>query len=169
MANVAERCRRRHHDGRARVSHQCVGPRHRPRRRSRSGLGHHTHPSPRSAKRLTYLGAGLTISLMAKETVICTYRVRNEAEDRFRQLLQRHWRTLHDLGFVTDDEPLVFRTTEDGLTYVEIFTWVEGGFDQAHEHPDVLAIWEPMEPLLEDRGGLPRWEFPHYQRVTLAV
>jgi hypothetical protein len=106
---------------------------------------------------------------MAKETVICTYRVRNEAEDRFRQLLQRHWRTLHDLGFVTDDEPLVFRTTEDGLTYVEIFTWVEGGFDQAHEHPDVLAIWEPMEPLLEDRGGLPRWEFPHYQRVTLAV
>ena len=106
---------------------------------------------------------------MAKETVICTYRVRDDAEDCFLQLLQRHWRTLHDLGFVTDDESLVFKTIEEGLTYVEIFTWVEGGFDQAHEHPDVLAIWEPMEPLLEDRGGLPKWDFPHYERVALTA
>jgi hypothetical protein len=106
---------------------------------------------------------------MAKETVICTYRVRDDVEDRFLQLLRRHWRTLHELGFVTDDESLVFRTKEDGLTYVEIFTWVEGGFDQAHEHPDVLAIWEPMEPLLEERAGLPKWDFPHYERVALAA
>jgi hypothetical protein len=34
-----------------------------------------------------------------------------------------------------------------------------------HEHPDVLAIWEPMDPLLEDRDGRPKWEFPHYQPV----
>jgi hypothetical protein len=51
---------------------------------------------------------------------------------------------------------------------VEIFTWVEGGFGQAHEHPDVLAIWEPMDPLLEERDGRPRWEFPHFERVTLG-
>jgi hypothetical protein len=104
---------------------------------------------------------------MAKETVICTYRVRPEAENRFVELLSRHWRALHELGFVTDDESLVFRGTEDGLTYVEIFTWVEGGFGRAHEHPDVIAIWEPMEPLLEKRDGLPSWDFPHYQRVAL--
>ena len=106
---------------------------------------------------------------MAKETVICTYRVRDDAEDRFLELLRRHWRTLHELGFVTDEESLVFRTTEDGLTYVEIFTCVEGGFDRAHEHPDVLAIWEPMDPLLEERNGHARWEFPHYQQVSLAA
>ena len=115
-------------------------------------------------ERLTCLANRLTISHMAKETVICTYRVRPDAEDRFLELLERHWRTLHGLGFVGDEESLIFRTTEDGLTYVEIFTWVEGGFDRAHEHPDVLAIWEPMEPLLEDRGALPKWDFPHYQR-----
>jgi hypothetical protein len=109
------------------------------------------------------------ISLMAKETVICTYRVRGECEERFLGLLGRHWRTLHELGFVTDEKPLAFRGTEDGLTYVEIFTWVEGGFGQAHEHPDVLAIWEPMEPLLEDRGGRPRWEFPHFEQVSLPA
>jgi hypothetical protein len=106
---------------------------------------------------------------MAKETVICTYRVRADAEDSFTELLARHWRTLHDLGFVTNEEALVFRGTDGGLSYVEIFTWVEGGFGQAHEHPDVLAIWEPMDPLLEDRDGHPKWEFPHFEQVTLAA
>jgi len=106
---------------------------------------------------------------MAKETVICTYRVRPEAEDDFVDLLERHWNTLHELGFVTDEESLVFRGTDGGLTYVEIFTWVEGGFDRAHEHPDVIAIWEPMEPLLEERNGLPRWDFPHFQRIALPA
>jgi hypothetical protein len=103
---------------------------------------------------------------MPKETVICTYRVRPEEESRFLDLLGRHWRTLHELGFVTHEESVVFRGLDGGLTYVEIFSWVEGGFGQAHEHPDVLAIWEPMEPLLEERDGRPRWEFPHFERVS---
>jgi hypothetical protein len=55
----------------------------------------------------------------------------------------------------------------DEPTYVEIFTWVAGGFEQAHEHPEVLAIWEPMDPLLEERNGLPKWDFPHYTPVHL--
>jgi hypothetical protein len=103
---------------------------------------------------------------MANETVICTYRVRGDAEERFCQLLQRHWMTLHGLGFVTDDRSMVLRHLDEP-TYVEIFTWIEGGFDQAHEHPDVLAIWEPMDPLLEERDGLPKWDFPHYRPVSL--
>jgi hypothetical protein len=104
---------------------------------------------------------------MANETVICTYRVRAEAEDEFCDLLARHWHVLHELGFVTDDDSLVLRKIGEP-TYVEIFTWVEAGFEQAHEHPDVLAIWEPMDPLLEDRDGQPKWDFPHYHRVALA-
>jgi hypothetical protein len=106
---------------------------------------------------------------MANETVICTYRVRPDAEERFVELLGRHWDTLHELGFVTDTESLVFRELDGPPTYVEIFTWVEGGFGRAHEHPDVLAIWEPMDPLLEDRDGRPKWEFPHYERVQLKL
>ncbi|HEY1914741.1 MAG TPA: hypothetical protein VGH27_04110 [Streptosporangiaceae bacterium] len=104
---------------------------------------------------------------MAKETVICTYRVRAAAEQAFVELLGRHWRTLRELGFVTGEKSMVFRSADEGLTYVEIFSWVEGGFGQAHEHPDVLAIWEPMEPLLEERDGRPRWEFPHFTPVSL--
>jgi hypothetical protein len=106
--------------------------------------------------------------MMAKETVVCTYRVRADAESEFRRLLARHWRILHELGFVTDEESRVLRSVDEP-TYVEIFTWVEGGFELAHEHPDVLAIWEPMEPLLEERHGQPRWEFPHYQSVDLLA
>jgi hypothetical protein len=99
---------------------------------------------------------------MAKETVICTYRVRAAAEDQFRELLGEHWRMLHELGFVTDDRSTVLREVDEEPTYVEIFSWVDGGFARAHEHPDVLMLWERMDPLLEDRAGRPKWEFPHY-------
>ena len=118
---------------------------------------------------MTWLGGWLSIRRMAKETVICTYRVRGDCEDEFTRLLARHWRTLRELGFVTGERALVFRGAEGGVTYVEIFTWVEGGFAQAHEHPDVLAIWEPMDPLLEERDGRPKWEFPHFQPVALPT
>ena len=104
---------------------------------------------------------------MAHQTVICTYRARPDAEDDFRQLLARHWQTLRALEFVTEDEPVLLRSTDEP-TSGEIFPWVDGGIARAHTHPDVLAIWEPMEPLLEERGGRPRWEFPHFQPVTLA-
>ena len=103
---------------------------------------------------------------MANQTVICTYRVRVDAEASFCELLARHWSTLHALGFVTDDNAVLLRKLDEP-TYVEIFTWLEGGFERAHEHPDVLAIWEPMDPLLEERGGRPKWEFPHYEPVDL--
>lgn len=106
------------------------------------------------------------ISDMAKETVLCTYRVRPDAEALFVDLLRAHWSTLRELEFVTDDEPLVLRSM-DGPTFVEIFTWVDGGFSRAHEHPDVLTIWERMDPLLEARDGRPKWEFPHYLRQQL--
>jgi hypothetical protein len=63
---------------------------------------------------------------MANEIVICTYRVRADAEAEFTGLLTRHWPTLRGLGFVTDEEP-----------------------------------------LLEERDGQSKWEFPHYDRVAI--
>jgi hypothetical protein len=106
---------------------------------------------------------------MTNQTVICTYRVRPDAEPPFLELLARHWRTLRDLGFVTDEPSVIYREVDERPTYVEIFTWVEGGFEQAHEHPAVLAIWEPMDPMLEERDGRQKWEFPHYERVAIGT
>jgi hypothetical protein len=105
---------------------------------------------------------------MTQQTVICTYRVRAEAETEFLVLLRRHWPVLHELGFVTDEPSVVYRELDAPPTYVEIFTWAENGYEQAHEHPAVLAIWVPMDPLLEDRDGRVKWEFPHYERVALG-
>ncbi|MGH8980082.1 MAG: hypothetical protein ACRDWE_03530 [Acidimicrobiales bacterium] len=105
---------------------------------------------------------------MANQTVICTYRVRSDTEDKFVALLRSHWGTLRRLELVTGEQSLAFRSLDDPPTYVEIFTWVEGGFDHAHEHPDVLEIWEAMDPLLEERGTLEKWEFPHFSPVAVG-
>jgi hypothetical protein len=105
---------------------------------------------------------------MAKETVICTYRVRTGAEDPFADLLRRHWPTLRALEVVTDEPAQLFRSVGLGPpAFVEIFTWADGGFARAREHPDVLAIWEPMEQLCEEREGRPAMEFPHFQSLTV--
>lgn len=97
---------------------------------------------------------------MVDETVICTYRVRADSEDAFREWLTRHWPTLHDLGLVTDDAPVHYRHVDDP-TYVEIFTWRAGGTEAAHADPTLQALWSEVEPWLEDRDGRPKWEFPH--------
>ena len=105
---------------------------------------------------------------MTNQTVICTYRVRADAEPVFRDLLARHWPTLQELGFVTSEPAVIYRELGAPPTYVEIFSWVEGGYEQAREHPAVLAIWAPMDPLLEERDGREKWTFPHYERVELS-
>jgi hypothetical protein len=103
---------------------------------------------------------------MAGETVICTFRVRADGEQEFRELLERHWPTLRALELVTDQPTQCYRSLDgDGPTYVEIFDWAEGGMQRAHEHPDVLAIWEPMGPLCEERDGRPAMEFPHFEAL----
>ena len=92
---------------------------------------------------------------MAKETVICTYRVRGECEERFLGLLGRHWRTLHELGFVTDEKPLAFRSTEEGLTYVEIFTWVEGASGKLTSTRTCSRSGSPWNPCSRIAASVP--------------
>jgi hypothetical protein len=104
---------------------------------------------------------------MTTPTVICTYRVRPGGEDEFVGLLRRHWPTLHGLGVVTDAPAQVYRSVEPPTTFVEVFTWADAGYVRARSHPDVLAIWEPMEQLCEERDGRPATEFPHFEAVPL--
>jgi hypothetical protein len=105
------------------------------------------------------------------ETVIGTYLVRTDTEDDFVGLLRRHWPTLSALGLVTSTPAVVYRGEDEAGApyYVEIFEWADAeAVRQAHEHPEVMAIWEPMEPLREPRGGRPAMDFPHVRAVTLA-
>jgi hypothetical protein len=104
------------------------------------------------------------------EIVICTYRVRRGRESEFERLLARHWPTLRSLELVTDQPPQHFRGAEpDGApVFVEIFGWRNAEASSlAHQHPEVMAIWEPMDQLTEARGGRPNLEFPHYQPLRI--
>lgn len=103
------------------------------------------------------------------ETVICHYRVVTGNEDRFEALLNDHWPTLQRLGLVTNQPPQHFKGLEQDNgqpVYFEIFEWRAGAADRAHEHPEVMAIWEPMDALCESRGSKPNMEFPHVIRMT---
>ncbi len=105
-------------------------------------------------------------------TVICLYRVKAGLEDEFTLLLQRHWSTLKTLDLVTGEPPRYYRGAEkDGQPlFVEIFTWKsEEASGLAHEHPDVMAIWEPMDRLTESRAGRPNMEFPHVRPLSLGT
>jgi quinol monooxygenase YgiN len=101
------------------------------------------------------------------ETVICTFRVRPDRLDAFRQLLDRHWATLHRLELVTDTTEQLFIGVDhqgDQPVVVSIFEWVNAeAAARAHDHPDVAEIWEAMRPLCEPRHGLPAMEFPHFR------
>jgi hypothetical protein len=78
---------------------------------------------------------------------------RPETEDRFLKLFNRRWPTRNRLGFVTDDRPLVFRSSDAPLTYIEIMTWEAGGMRPAHDRPGVIAMWESMKAVGEERAG----------------
>ncbi|AFA76181.1 hypothetical protein GPOL_174p01620 (plasmid) [Gordonia polyisoprenivorans VH2] len=112
----------------------------------------------------------MTDNNLDDELCVWTYWVRLDREDEFRRLLAQHWPTLRRLGFVLDEEPMVLRSVEDPPVYVEIFTWASEGMRPAHNHPDVIPIWEGLKALVEvrDEGrSVPGMSFPFYRRIQL--
>ena len=106
------------------------------------------------------------------ETVICLYRVRSGREDAFTDLLERHWPALRELGLATETPPRHFRGQEQSgePLFVEIFEWTDAdAAGVAHQHPEVMAIWEPMDALTETRDGRPNMEFPHVQPIRVLA
>jgi len=91
--------------------------------------------------------------------------------ERIEELIRGHERAVRKLALVTDEPTQVWRgQDEKGRPFfVKIFEWVsEDAVARAHEHPEVLATWEKMEPLCEARDGRPGMEFPHAERVPLG-
>ena len=103
------------------------------------------------------------------QVVVCSYRVKPGREHNFIDLLKRHWPTLKNLGLVDDQPRIALQGCDTDTTscFVEIFAWKDRGFEVAHKHPEVLALWEPMEQMCEARGGHPATEFPHYEVLPL--
>lgn len=105
------------------------------------------------------------------ETVICTFRVKPDSLDLFKDLLAGHWATLRRLELVTSKPEDLYEGVDhqgDEPVIVSIFEWVNTeAADRAHDHPDVADIWEAMRPLCEVRHGLPAMEFPHFRPLQL--
>lgn len=108
---------------------------------------------------------------MQPVTVLCLYRVRSDGLEEFRRLLERHWPTLHAAGLVTDEKAVHWRSEDrqGRPVVVERFTWKDGSMpERAHERPDVMAVWEPMGALCEDRPGFPSMEFLDLERLPIG-
>ena len=106
-----------------------------------------------------------------EHTNICTYRVKADRREQFLPLLEKHWPTLRDHGLATETPALCFEARvaakpghdETGTTFVEVFSWTRSdGPELAHQTPAVMAIWEPMGALVEERDGRPAMEFPSF-------
>jgi hypothetical protein len=105
-------------------------------------------------------------------TVICMYRPRDGAVDDMLELIRRHRAACAELGLVTDrpEEVYIGRDQDgSGPLIASIFQWVDAeAVSRAHHHPQVGAIWEQMETLVEDRAMGPGMAFPHFgQKETL--
>lgn len=87
-------------------------------------------------------------------TMICTYRPKPGKEKALFELVKKHWPTLHRAGLATSEPALVYRASDKHMHrdyFVEIFSWVdEKASRTAHESPEVMSVWEPMSPILEN-------------------
>jgi hypothetical protein len=90
----------------------------------------------------------------APVTNIVTYVPKRGKEAELLALVKKHEPALRKVGLVTD-EPFrlwkAYDVRKQREQYIEQFVWKDGNAsDVAHQTPEVMAIWEPMGPVLEE-------------------
>ena len=85
--------------------------------------------------------------------MLVTYESKKGSEEAMQALVLKHWPALSELGLVTNEAAQIWKATNirtGAVSFVERFAWKEeGASDIAHQSPEIMAIWEPMGPLLE--------------------
>ena len=74
------------------------------------------------------------------DMVISAYRPKPGKDAELLVLARDHTPFLQRLGLATD-RPATLMRAKDG-TILEVFEWHDGAVAKAHEHPQVLALWE---------------------------
>jgi len=86
--------------------------------------------------------------------MLVSYYPKAGKERELLSLLQEHWPTFDRLGLVTAMQPQLWRAYDIRARreyFVEMFECKDGNSsDVAHQSPEVMAIWEPMGPLLDN-------------------
>lgn len=104
-------------------------------------------------------------------TVVSVYRPKPGSEAALLELVRQHVPRLRELGLVGPAPVTVLRSSRDG-SLLEVFDWQdEAAVKQAHELPEVHALWEAFEKLCDciplsglEEAGAP---FAHFERVEL--
>lgn len=104
---------------------------------------------------------------IVSNSMMATYVIQRGAEEKARDILARHWPTLHKHGLVTDEPATVYHAeTEHGPIFIEIVTWIdEDAVSRAFNTPEVNAIWQEMNGIAEARGGRPPVDYPVVRRM----
>jgi quinol monooxygenase YgiN len=85
---------------------------------------------------------------------IVTYVPKPGKEAELLALVKKHEPALRQVGLVTAEPFQVYKAFDirkKRVTFIEQFTWTDGrASDTAHQTPEVMAVWEPMGPILEE-------------------
>ncbi len=102
--------------------------------------------------------------------VLCHFRVKPGKEDAFLEVCREHESVLRALGLATDEPTTIYRGSDTkGRPFLyKTFEWISAtAVETAHQHPELMKVWERMEDYCEERDGWPSMEFPHVERLTL--
>ncbi len=87
-------------------------------------------------------------------TNMVTYVPKPGHEEALLALIKKHEPALRKVGFATAEPFKVWRAFDirkKRVTFVEQFQWKDGRVSNlAHQTPEVMAVWEPMGPILEE-------------------
>jgi hypothetical protein len=85
---------------------------------------------------------------------IVTYVPKQGKEAELLALVKKHEPALRKVGLVTSEPFKVWKALDirkQRVAFVEQFQWKDGAAsDIAHQTPEVMAVWEPMGPVLEE-------------------
>jgi len=90
----------------------------------------------------------------APVTNIVTYVPKQGKEAELLALVKKHETALRKVDLVTAEPFKVWRAFDirkNRVAFIEYFQWKDGqASDTAHQTPEVMAVWEPMGPVLEE-------------------
>ena len=90
----------------------------------------------------------------APVSTIVTYVPKAGKEAELLELVKKHEPALRKVGLVTSEPFRVWKAFDirkKRVQYIEQFAWKDGkSSDVAHQTPEVMAVWDPMRPVLEE-------------------
>jgi hypothetical protein len=82
------------------------------------------------------------------------YRPKKDQTEQLLDLVKKHGPALEATGLIVDGPPIVYRATNKRtgeVSFIEMFSWRdEEAPTLAHQMPEVMAVWEPMTPMLDN-------------------